>query len=61
MKENDAQGVGDAVLKLREDKELYVRLKRNMEKAKEELCWEKESLKLKAAIREMMGEKANAV
>lgn len=50
VKENDAKGVADAVLKLREDKELYSRLQRNMDKAKEELCWEKESLKLKAAI-----------
>lgn len=61
VKENDAQGVAEAVLKLREDKELYARLKRNMEKAKEDLCWEKESLTLKAAIQEMMGEQVNAM
>ena len=41
-------------MKLRNDKALYDRLKANMAKAKEDLCWEKESLKLKAALRAIM-------
>ena len=54
--EDDEKSVAEAVMKLRKDKTLYDRLKRNMEKAKMELCWEKESLKLKAAIQGMIGE-----
>lgn len=53
VKEDDEKSVAEAVLKLREDKALYERLKNNMQKAKEELCWEKERLKLKAAIQGM--------
>lgn len=53
--EDDEKSVAEAVMKLRNDKALYDRLKRNMEKTKKELCWEKESLKLKAAIQGMMG------
>ena len=56
VNEDDEKSVAEAVMKLRNDKKLYDRLKRNMEKAKEELCWEKESLKLKAAIQGMMEE-----
>lgn len=55
VKEDDRKDVAEAVLKLWEDKGLYDRLKRNMEKAKDDLCWEKERLKLEVAIQEMMG------
>ena len=54
VKENDEKSVAEAVMKMRNDKQFYHRLTMNMEKAKEELCWEKESLKLKAAIQGMM-------
>lgn len=54
--EDDEKSVAEAVMKLRNDKSLYDRLKKNMEKAKEELCWEKESLKLKMAIQEVAEE-----
>ena len=54
--EDDAKSVADAVMELRNDKSLYDRLKKNMGKAKEELCWEKESLKLNLAIQEVAGE-----
>ncbi len=56
VKENDVTMVAEAVLRLREDKALYARLKKNMKKTKRELCWEKESVILKAAIRKMIGE-----
>jgi glycosyltransferase involved in cell wall biosynthesis len=56
VNEDDEKSVAEAAMKLRKDKTLYDRLKRNMEKAKMELCWEKESLKLKAAIQGMIGE-----
>lgn len=56
VQENNAKMVAEAVLRLREDKALYARLKKNMETAKLELCWEKESVILKAAIRKMIGE-----
>lgn len=56
VNEDDEKSVAEAVMKLRNDKSLYDRLKKNMEKAKKELCWEKESLKLKAAIQEMVGD-----
>ncbi len=55
VNEDDEKRVAEAVLKLWKDKSLYDRLKGNMAKAKEELCWEKESLILKKAIREMVG------
>lgn len=54
--EDDEKSVAEAVMKLRNDKTLYSRLKANMVKAKEDLCWEKESLELKAAIQGMMGD-----
>lgn len=54
VNEDDEKSVAEAVMELREDKALYERLKDNMQKAKEELCWEQESLKLKAAIQEMV-------
>lgn len=50
----DSRGIAEAVSLLREDKALYNRFKKNLEKAKEELCWENEREKLKRAIREMM-------
>lgn len=55
VNEDDEKSVAEAVLKLRGDKGLYDRLRSNMAKAREELCWEQESLKLKAAIQGMMG------
>lgn len=54
VNEDDEKSIAEAVLKLRHDRALYGRLKRNMEKAKDELCWEKESLILKAALRAIM-------
>lgn len=60
VNENDEKSVAKAVLKLREDKKLYARLKENMQKAKKELCWEKESVKLKSAIQQMVGGENNA-
>lgn len=56
VNEDDEKSVAEAVMKLRNDKSLYDRLKKNMGKAKEELCWEKESLKLKWAMQEVAGE-----
>lgn len=61
VNENDEASVANAVLKLRNDKNLYVRIKQNMEKAKKELCWEQEGLKLKKAIQRMMGERTDAI
>lgn len=55
VKEDDEKSVAEAVMKLRSDKALCDRLKANMTKAKEYLCWEKESLKLREAIQGMMG------
>lgn len=54
VKENDAEKVAEAVMRLRNDKQLYTILKQNMEKAKEDLCWERERLKLEMAIQHMM-------
>lgn len=56
VNEDDDKSVAEAVLKLRSDKGLYDRLRSNMARAREELCWERESLKLKAAIRRVMGQ-----
>lgn len=56
VNEDDEKSVAEAVKMLRNDKMLYDRLKKNMEMAKEELCWEKESLKLRGAIQRMTRE-----
>ena len=55
VNEDDEKSVVEAVLKLRNDEGLYDRLRSNVAKAKEELCWEKENLILKKAIQEMVG------
>jgi len=38
--------INDCLERMRTDKEMYARLKRNMVKAKEDLCWENEKSKL---------------
>ena len=53
--EDDGKSVAEAILRLKEEKKLYARLKDNMNNAKNELCWEQESLRLKNAIRKMRG------
>lgn len=52
--ENDERQIAKAVLRLRDDKERYNQIRTNMEKAKEELCWEKEKIVLKDAIQRMV-------
>lgn len=54
VEDDNEESIAEAVIRLKEDRALYARLKENMAKAKEELCWEKESLKLMDAIRQMV-------
>ncbi|MBR5937464.1 MAG: glycosyltransferase [Clostridiales bacterium] len=46
----DVEAINACVEKFRADKEFYDKCKQNLKIAKEELCWEKESVKLKDAI-----------
>ncbi|MDO4811185.1 MAG: glycosyltransferase [Eubacteriales bacterium] len=46
----DAEKLAENIEKMRTDKELYRKFKFNLVKAKDELCWEKEKEKLKAAF-----------
>ena len=47
----DIADMNRQVEKMRTDREFYLRCKENLKKAKEELCWEKESEKLEEAMR----------
>lgn len=43
------------IQKLKNDKKLHAKFKRNLKKAKKELCWEKESIILENAYRKVLG------
>ena len=52
----DIQDINAQIERMRTDKELYESCKRNLLKAKEELCWEREKEKLVGAYRQLMEE-----
>ena len=52
----DIQDINAKIEKMRTDKEFYESCKRNLLKAKEELCWEREKEKLVDAYRQLMEE-----
>ena len=51
--ENISQ-ITEAIIKMRDDKAFYATCKENIRSAKEELCWEKEKEKLKAAYKTIL-------
>lgn len=55
----DMENVCKSVSKLKDNPQMYFRLKENLIKAKKELCWEKENLKLKKSLNNIMKEKKN--
>ena len=52
----DIQDINAQIEKMRTDKAFYESCKRNLLKAKEALCWEREKEKLVSAYEQMMGE-----
>jgi len=50
----NVEQITKAITKMKEDKAFYATCKENLRLAKEELCWEKEKEKLKAAYREIL-------
>lgn len=48
----DLEELNNCVERIRNDKELYMKYKRNLQNAKEELCWEKEKQILENAFRD---------
>ena len=50
----DASQIAQAITRLQQDDALYRRLKENLKKAKEELCWEREKQGLKEAYEEVI-------
>ena len=50
----DIQDINAQIERMRTDKELYESCKRNLLKAKEELCWEREKEKLVSAYKQML-------
>lgn len=55
----DMENACKSVIMLKDNPQMYSRLKENLIKAKEELCWEKENLKLKKSLNNIMKEKKN--
>lgn len=52
----DPEEMASAINKLISDKELYAEYKKNLERAKEELCWEREKQKLMKAYQPLLSE-----
>ena len=53
---SSAETIAEAVIRMRDDRELYARFKANLVKAKEELCWENEKTPLYEAYKEIINE-----
>lgn len=49
--------IASAIYKMKNDREFYKQCKKNLEKAKEKLCWEKEKAALQRAYRMVLNEK----
>ena len=50
----DAEILSAAIARMRDDKEFYQSCKHNLERAKKDLCWENEKIKLKNAYQEIL-------